>query len=96
MTTTELLQRLRESRNHLESEYRVRIAGLFGSYARSEQRPASDVDILVDPQEGATLFDLGGLNTELEALLGCRVDVVSSRGLREELKPGVLDDLIPL
>ena len=96
MTTTELLQRLRESRSRLEAEYHVRIAGVFGSYARNEQNSGSDVDILVDPEEGTTLLDLGGLNSELESLLGCRVDVVSSRGLREELKPGVFGDLIPI
>jgi hypothetical protein len=95
MTKTELFDRLRREKPALEQRHRVRIAGVFGSYARGEQRGDSDVDILVEPH-GATLFDLGGLLTDLEELLGCRVDVVSTRGLRREIEPYVLNDLISI
>ena len=95
MTKADLLKRIREQRLALEGRRRVRIAGIFGSYARSEQRHDSDVDVLVE-QRGATRFDLGGLLTDLEELLGCRVDIVSTRGLRKEIEPSVLNDLISI
>ena len=51
-----------------------------GSVARGEDSEKSDIDILVDPEPGATLFDMGGLSEELRELLGVRVDVISSNG----------------
>lgn len=59
-----------------------------------EQKKNSDLDVLVEFLEGATLFDLAGLGNFLEEKLGCKVDVVSQRALREEIKPYVYKDLI--
>lgn len=59
---------------------------VFGSVARGEDREDSDLDILVDATDDMTLFDLGGLREELQALLSCRVDVVTSGGLRSAVK----------
>ena len=56
---------------------------VFGSVARAEDVEESDVDFLVEMDEGASLFDLGGLQFELSKLLGVDVDVVS----RGSLKP---------
>lgn len=56
---------------------------LFGSLARGEDRPGSDVDLLVDFDPGSSLFDLIRLRRELEELLGVPVDVVSAGGLKE-------------
>lgn len=58
---------------------RVRV---FGSVARGDARPDSDVDFLVDFEPGATLLDQAGLLLDLQDLLGASVDVVSSGGLR--------------
>jgi uncharacterized protein len=65
----------------LGRRYRVSNIRLFGSVARGQSHPTSDVDFLVDPSEDATLFDLAGFRRELAALLGVDVDVVSSRAL---------------
>jgi predicted nucleotidyltransferase len=65
---------------------------VFGSVARGEDREDSDLDILVDATDDMTLFDLGGLRDELQALLNCRVDVVTSGGLRPAVKARVLAD----
>ncbi|WP_137156355.1 nucleotidyltransferase family protein [Rhizobium sp. FKL33] len=65
---------------------------VFGSVARGEDREDSDLDILVDATDDMTLFDLGGLREELQALLSCRVDVVTSGGLRSAMKARVLAD----
>ena len=64
------------ARNHAS---RVR---LFGSAARGEDRPDSDIDLLVDFDQGSSLFDLIRMSRELEALLGRTVDVVSAGGLK--------------
>jgi len=58
---------------------RVRV---FGSVARGEDRPDSDIDFLVDFERGSSLFDLLHLADDLEQLLGRRVDVVSTGGLK--------------
>lgn len=55
---------------------------LFGSVARGEDRPGSDIDLLVDFETGSSLFDVLHLQSELESLLGHHVDVVSSGGLK--------------
>ena len=60
--------------------HRVRV---FGSVARGESRPDSDVDFLVEFDRGRSLLDHGGLLADLSDLLCCKVDVVSARGLRE-------------
>ena len=55
-------------------------------FARGEDGPDSDLDILVDGLPGMTLFGLGGLQAEMEDLLPCRVDIVSSGGLKERMR----------
>ena len=69
---------------------------IFGSVARGDERRDSDIDFLVDFEPGRSLFDLAGLWLDLETLLGCKVDVVSSRGLKPRLASKVLRDAIAL
>jgi uncharacterized protein len=69
---------------------------VFGSIARGDQSSASDVDLLVDFETGRSLLDLTGLWLELETALGCKVDVVSSRGLRPRVASEVMRDAVPL
>jgi hypothetical protein len=73
--------------------YNVRI---FGSVARGEARPDSDIDFLVELEPGRSLFDLGGLLYELQLLLGVEVDVVTEKGLRPRLREQVLREAVPL
>lgn len=61
---------------------RAESVAVFGSVARGEDTPDSDIDFLVQFTPGASLMDLVRLQDELEALLGCRVDVVSVGGLK--------------
>ena len=56
---------------------------IFGSVARGDETPASDIDFLVEFESGSSLFDLFHMTEELEALLGVPVDVVSVGGLKE-------------
>ncbi len=69
---------------------------VFGSVARGEARPDSDVDLLVELEPGRSLLDLGGLLTDLQTLLGRKVDVVSDKGLRDRIRGQVLQEARPL
>jgi uncharacterized protein len=73
--------------------YDVRI---FGSVARGEARPESDVDFLVKLEEGRSLLDLARLLRELQTLLGLPVDVVTEAGLRSRIRMQVLKEARPL
>ena len=63
---------------------------VFGSALHGQDRDDSDLDLLVDPLPGATLFDLGGLQVELEELLGVSVDPLTPG----DLPPGIRDDVL--
>jgi len=69
---------------------------VFGSVARGEAGPDSDLDILVELEPGRTLLDHAALLLELQALLGCDVDVVTTNGLRDRIRPTVLSEAVPL
>ena len=69
---------------------------VFGSVARGEERPDSDIDFLVNLESGRSLLDLARLLRELNTLLGYRVDVITEAGLRPRIKPQVLREARPL
>ena len=69
---------------------------VFGSVARGEADGQSDVDFLVEMEPGRSLMDMGGLLMDLQELLGCKVDVVSEKGLRPRIRERVLKEAIPL
>ncbi len=89
-----ILQLLKRLENEIRNEYKAEIIGVFGSYARGEQGRDSDVDILVRFLEGATLFDLVGLADFLEGELKLKMDVVSERAVRQELKDQILSEVV--
>lgn len=63
---------------------------VFGSIARGDAGPTSDVDLLVDVEPGRSLLDVVGLWQDLEALLGCKVDLVTDGGLSPHLRDRIL------
>ena len=69
---------------------------VFGSAVRGEDRPDSDVDFLVELEEGRSLMDLGGLLMDLQNLLGRNVDVVTERALHWYIKDQVLREAKPI
>ena len=69
---------------------------VFGSVARGEADAASDIDFLVEMEPGRSLFDLGGLVSDVEKLLGCNVDVVTEHGLKPRIRARVIEEAIPL
>jgi predicted nucleotidyltransferase len=63
---------------------------------RGEDKEGSDLDLLVDPMPGTTLFDLGGLQVELEALLGVSVDLLTPEDLPQRYRERVLKEAVPV
>ena len=70
------------------------LVGIFGSYARNEQTPSSDLDILVDFKKNISLLDLIGLEQELTEILGIKVDLVTLRSLHSKLNQYIQKDLV--
>jgi hypothetical protein len=69
---------------------------VFGSVARGDAGPTSDVDLLVELDAGRGLLDHAALMLDLEALLGRKVDVAVERGLRPAVRARVLAEAVPL
>ena len=96
MTLEDLLKAKREEILRVCTKYGAHNVRVFGSVARSEADEQSDIDFLVELEPGRTLFDLGGLQYDLEQLLGCWVDVVTERGLKPRVRERVLREALPL
>lgn len=69
---------------------------VFGSVARGDISPSSDIDLLVDLDADRTLMDLGGLLMDLQELLQVRVDVATEEMLRPKVRKQALADAVPL
>ncbi len=91
-----LLQDRRNEILQLAARRGARNVRIFGSIARGDAIEGSDVDFLVDLEPGRSLLELGGLLMELQDLLGCPVDVVTTAGLRERIREQVLQEAKPL
>ncbi len=92
----ELLRAKREDILRIAAQYGAYNVRIFGSVARGEADEKSDIDLLVNMESGRSLFDLGGLLSDLEDLLGCNVDVVTEDGLRDRIRNRVLNEAIAL
>ena len=77
-------------------KYGVSSIRVFGSVARGDDTPSSDLDFLVELEPGRSLFDLGGLQVDLEETLNCQVDVVTENGLRDRIRKDVLEEAVAL
>ncbi len=96
MGISEVLQEKRDAIlriSRARGAFNVRV---FGSVARGDAGPASDVDFLVDMEPGRTLFDMGGLVMDLRELLQRDVDVVTEREISRYVKRQVLEEAVPL
>ena len=90
------LRAKREQILEIARRHGVRRVHLFGSAARGETTPGSDVDFLIEVGGPIPPWFPGGLVSELENLLGCRVDVVEPEAIREDLKEVILSEAVPL
>ena len=96
MTTLEQLNRHRAALMRMASAHKARTLSVFGSVARGEDRPDSDIDFLVEFEADASLLDLIGLQQDIEALLGRPADVVTPDGVSPFLRDRILREARPL
>lgn len=93
MTRRAVISRIRSNRARLE-KLGVKSLSIFGSFARGEERPDSDVDILVEFEGRATFDRYIDTKFYLEELLGRKVDLVTPKAIKPRMKPYIMQDLI--
>lgn len=91
-----IIGELRALRPEITSRFKVREIALFGSFVRGEQNDQSDIDLLVEFDEGADLFDLVALGQFLEERLHRKVDLGTRRSLHPGLRDRVLKEMAPI
>jgi len=96
MTTIDVLKIKRNDILRLASQHGAHHVRVFGSVARGEAGPASDVDLLVQMDSGRSLLDLIGLTQELESILQRKVDVLTDEGLSPYLKERIQAEAVLL
>ena len=96
MHPQEILKHRRRAILDLTSRYGASNVRVFGSVARGEATDDSDIDLLVEFDAETSLIDHVGLIQDLEDLLGCKVDVVSERGLKDAIRARIFRDAVAL
>ncbi len=96
MGVDELLKEKRQDILRIAARHGAQNVRVFGSVARGQAGPDSDVDILVEFKPGHTLLDRVELMQDLEDLLGCKVDVVTEQALHHLIRRQVLAQAVPL
>ncbi len=94
MNRAQALQVLTHAKPELARRFGVVRLALFGSMARDEARPGSDVDIVVSFDGPATSRRYFGVQFHLEDALGCSVDLVTEKALRPELRPFIEQEAV--
>ena len=90
MKPSELLNLYRDQVRAIALSHRVTSVKVFGSVLHGDDSDGSDLDLLVEPTEQTTMFDIGGIQFEVSELLGINVDVLTPRALPEAFRARVL------
>jgi uncharacterized protein len=96
LLTLELVRAKREEIQRIAAQHGARNIRVFGSMARGDARPDSDVDFLIDAETVTSSWFPAGLVQDLEGLLGRRVEVVTERGLNHLIRDQVLREAVPV
>ena len=96
MKVEETIEAKRNEIRRIAEQHGASNVRVFGSVARGEAKPESDIDLLVDVTSQTSAWFPAGLILDLEKLLGRRVEVVTERALDEDLRERVLHEAIPL
>lgn len=96
MLIEQLLLEKRDEIRRIAAWHGVRNVRVFGSVARGEAHEGSDLDLLVETGPETSSWFPAGLVLELEEALGCRVQVVTEKGLNPDLKERVHQEAVPL
>ena len=94
MKQNEVLQILKANKQEILDQFPIASLSVFGSVARDEARPESDVDILVSFSQPVGLFRFIALQQHLEGLLGCKVDLSTPRSLQPGMKDEIMQELV--
>jgi len=87
--------KLKEHEAEVRGSFGVKKIGIFGSFARGEERPESDIDILVEFMPGKKTFDnYMGLKNFLESLFNRKVDLVTYEGLKPHIRDGIVSGVV--
>ena len=96
MVTKDILRQKREDIRRIAAKHGVSNIRVFGSVARGQAKADSDLDLLIDVGPTTTSWFPAGLILDLEHLLGCRVEVVTEKGLNPQLREQVLSEAMPI
>lgn len=98
ITLEEITRILDAEKAHLAERYGIKQLGVFGSYVRGEQRPDSDLDLLLELERPAriSLIDLVELELYLSELLGVKVDLAIKKNLRPRIGERIQAEVIPV
>lgn len=96
MKPSQALQAHRAAIHRIVAARRAANPRVFGSVLHGEDTESSDLDFLIDPMPGITLFDIGGIIHELEQLLGVSVDVLTPRALPARFRAEVIAEALPV
>ena len=95
MTNAEEMKRTPlQRRNELSKKFKVKTIGIFGSYAKGEQKRGSDVDALVEFEEPVGLFEFMRLENYLSDLLGVKIDLVSKKALKPHIGENIKKEVV--
>lgn len=92
-TLPEIKHLLAQHKPMLVKKYHINRLGVFGSYVRGEQQAKSDLDILIDYDDAPTLLTLIELEYYLSDVMGVKVDLVTAKGIKRQLKDGILKEV---
>jgi uncharacterized protein len=96
LTAETIKQTLTAHRSALSERHKVKEIGIFGSYARGEQKQKSDVDLLVEFTGSVSLLEFLHLENELSDLLGVKVDLVMKNALKPRIGKHILREVVSL
>ena len=96
MSLYELIKQKRKEILQIADKYGAYNVRIFGSVARGQDNKDSDIDFLVDLKNDRSLWDLGGLWTELNELLKIRIEVFTASTLKEKIRQNALSEAIKI
>ncbi len=96
MVADSSLRTRRDEILRIAAKYGAHDVRVFGSRARGEGRPDSDLDLLIRLEPGRTLLDIVAIKQDLEDLLGCKVDVVTEQAISHYIRDQVLNEAVAL
>jgi len=93
-TFNEIKKRLSEQKPILLKKYKVNRLGVFGSYVRGDQHKGSDLDVLIDYEDAPSLITLIELEYYLSEIVGVKVDLITNKGIKPQLKDSIIKEVV--